>query len=204
MDPAHLNKLFSISNWLFLIPCYCQNSICDLWNTLVPTVWSLLITNDLLPDMVIVLWRINFKSIPCMREHFCRQSCYPCPFAKHDQSSGEGGCTLRTIVLFQRSWEKKHTKLSNFHLKTVVTLIYVFSNSWHDKKRFQLWVLQLLMNFSFWWSCFWWDASDELASDDVITSGALCTSGAPFFRRFKLPFCWFFCSLLFFQNPLNI
>ena len=39
MDPAHLNKLFSISNWLFLIPCYCQNSIGDLWNTLVPT-WS--------------------------------------------------------------------------------------------------------------------------------------------------------------------
>ena len=38
MDPAHLNKLFSISNWLFLIPCYCQNSIGDLWNTLVPTV----------------------------------------------------------------------------------------------------------------------------------------------------------------------
>jgi len=29
MDPAHLNKLFSISNWLFLIPCYCQNSIGD-------------------------------------------------------------------------------------------------------------------------------------------------------------------------------
>jgi len=37
MDPAHLNKLFSISNWLILIPCYCQNSIGDLWNTLVPT-----------------------------------------------------------------------------------------------------------------------------------------------------------------------
>jgi len=40
MDPAHLNKLFSISNWLFLIPCYCQNSIGDLWNTLVPTCCS--------------------------------------------------------------------------------------------------------------------------------------------------------------------
>ena len=40
MDPAHLNKLFSISNWLFLILCYCQNSIGDLWNTLVPTIRS--------------------------------------------------------------------------------------------------------------------------------------------------------------------
>jgi len=26
MDPVHLNKLFSISNWWFLIPCYYQNS----------------------------------------------------------------------------------------------------------------------------------------------------------------------------------
>jgi len=34
MDPVHLNKLFSISNWLFLILCYCQNSTGDLWNTL--------------------------------------------------------------------------------------------------------------------------------------------------------------------------
>jgi len=41
MDPAHLNKLFSISNWLFLIPCYCQNSVGDLWNTLVPTLLSI-------------------------------------------------------------------------------------------------------------------------------------------------------------------
>ena len=74
-------------------------------------VWSLLITNDLLPDMGIVLWRINFKSIPCMREHFCRQSCYPRLVAKHDQSSGEGSCTVRTLVLFQRSWRSKHLRL---------------------------------------------------------------------------------------------
>jgi len=72
-------------------------------NTHKRVVWSLLITNDLLPDMVIVLWRINFKSIPCMREHFYKQSCYPCLVVKHDQSSGERGCTVRTLVLFQRS-----------------------------------------------------------------------------------------------------
>jgi len=40
MDLSYLNKLFSISNWLFLIPCYCQNSIGDLWNTLVPTKYT--------------------------------------------------------------------------------------------------------------------------------------------------------------------
>ena len=148
--------------------------------------------------MVIILLRINFKSIPCMREHFCRPSCYPCLVSKHNQSSGEGGCTVRTIVLFQRSWRSKHPRLSKIILRSLLHLFTSLATLRQDKKRFQLWVLQLLMNFSFWWSCFWWGASDELASDDVITSRAL------FFRRFKLPFCWFFCSLLFFQNLLKI
>jgi len=30
MDLVHLNKLFSISNWWFLVPCYYQNSIGDI------------------------------------------------------------------------------------------------------------------------------------------------------------------------------
>ena len=86
----------------------------ETWQHTKRVVWNLLIiTNDLLPDMVIVLWKINFKSIPCMKEHFCRQSCYPYLVAKHDQSSGEGGCTVCTFVLFQRSWWSKHPKLSN-------------------------------------------------------------------------------------------
>ena len=89
-------------------------------------VWSLLITNDLLPDMVIVLWRINFKSIPCMREHFCRQSCYPYLVAKHDQRSREGGCTVHTLVLFQRSWRSKYPRLSKFISRP---LLHVFSNT---------------------------------------------------------------------------
>jgi len=42
--------------------------------------WS--ITNDSLPDMFIVLWRSNFKCLPCMKEHWCRQSCYPCLVAE--------------------------------------------------------------------------------------------------------------------------
>jgi len=42
--------------------------------------WS--ITNDSLRDMVVVLWRINFKCIPCIKEHCCRQSCYPCLVAE--------------------------------------------------------------------------------------------------------------------------
>jgi len=153
--------------------------------------------------MDIVLWRINFKSIPCMREHFCRQSCYPCLVAKHDQSSGEGGCTVCSFVLFQRSWRSKHPKLSIFILRPLLHSFTSLATLRQDLKEIptlealsssapdelQLLVRLLLMNF---------------ASDDVITSGGLWTSGALHFRRFKLPFCWSFCSLLFFQNLLRI
>jgi len=67
-------------------------------------VWSLIkITNDLLSDMVIVLWRINFKFIPSLKGHYCRHSCFSCLVAGTKQSSGDSGCTLRTIVLCQLS-----------------------------------------------------------------------------------------------------
>jgi len=71
------------------------------------------ITNDLLPDLVIVLRRINFKSIPSLEEHWCRHSCCSCPIADTNQSSGDSGCTLCTIVPFQLSPTKKHPMPSN-------------------------------------------------------------------------------------------
>jgi len=71
------------------------------------------ITNDLLPDLVIVLRRINFKSIPSLEKHWCRHSCCSCPIADTNQSRGDSGCTLCTIVLFQLSPTKKHPMLSN-------------------------------------------------------------------------------------------
>jgi hypothetical protein len=66
------------------------------------------ITNDLLPDMVIVLWRINFKSISSLEEYGCRHSCCFCLVAETKQSNGGSGCTIRTIVLFQRSLRIQH------------------------------------------------------------------------------------------------
>jgi len=48
-----------------------------------------------------------------MEEHWCRRSCYSCPIADTNQSSGDSGCTLRTIVLFQRSPKNKHPMPSN-------------------------------------------------------------------------------------------
>jgi len=154
-------------------------------------VWSLLMTNDLLRDMVIVLWRINFKSIPCMREHFCRQICYPCLVAKHDQSSGEGGCTIRTLVLFQRSWRSMHARHSKIISRPLLYLFTSLETLKQDKKRFHLWVLQLLMNFSFWWSCFWW--RHHFRSTLYFRSTFLQTLQASFLL-----------ILLLFQNPLKI
>jgi len=53
------------------------------------------------------------------------------------------------------------------------------------------------MNYNFWKSL----ASDELASDDVITSGALSTSGAVLLQMLlSFLFDKILCSLLFIQN----
>jgi len=71
------------------------------------------ITNDLLPDLVIVLRRINFKSIPSLEKHWCRNNCCSCSIVDTNQSNGDSGCTLRTIVLFQPSLMKKHPMPSN-------------------------------------------------------------------------------------------
>jgi len=79
------------------------------------------ITNDLLPDLIIVPRRINFKSIPSLEEHWCKHSCFSCPVADTNHSSGDSGCTLRTIVLCQRSPTKKHIMPSNpFELAVVL------------------------------------------------------------------------------------
>jgi len=65
----------------------------------------------------------NFKFIPSLEEHWCRHSCCSCPVADTKQSSGDNGCTFRTIVLFQRSPKNKHPMPSNpFELPIVLFL----------------------------------------------------------------------------------
>jgi len=77
-------------------------------------VWNLIkITNDLLPNMIIIVWRINFKFFPSLEEHWCRHSYFSCPVVGTKQSGGDSGCTLRTIVLCQLSPTKKHPMPSN-------------------------------------------------------------------------------------------
>ena len=131
------------------------------------------ITNDLMPDLVIVLWMINFKSIPSLEEHWCRHSCCSCPVANTKQSSGDSGCTLHTIVFFQLSPTNKHPMTSN-PFELVVALLFqssamidVIQSSFEQH-------FEVLQSFSSWWSSdasddvsFWWPASEESASDDV-------------------------------------
>jgi len=58
-----------------------------------------------------------------MKEHHCRHSCYSCLVAGTKQSSGDSGCTVRTIVLCQRSSKNKHPTPSN-SFKIVVALLF--------------------------------------------------------------------------------
>ena len=46
------------------------------------------------PNLVIVLWRNNFKFIPRIEEYQRSHSCSSCTIADTKQSSGDSGCTL--------------------------------------------------------------------------------------------------------------
>jgi len=94
------------------------------------------ITNDLLPDLLIVLRRINFKLIPSLEEHWCRHSCFSCPVADTNQSSGDSGCTLCTIVLCQLSPTKKHLMPSN-PFELIVALLFQSSTMLGEIKSFE-------------------------------------------------------------------
>jgi len=93
------------------------------------------ISNDLLHDLDIFLRGINFKSIPSLEEHWWRHNCCSCPIADTNQSSGDSGCTLRTIVPFQLFPTNKQPMPSNpfelvvasfFHSSTMLGVIKSF------------------------------------------------------------------------------
>ena len=94
------------------------------------------ITNDFLPHLVFVLRRINFKSILSLEEHWCMHSCCTCPIADTKQSSGDSGCTLRTIVLFQLSPTNKHPITSN-PFELVVASFFQSSTMTDEIKYFE-------------------------------------------------------------------
>jgi len=105
--------LYKVVKWTLWIANTSKKSRLKLWS----------ITNDLLPDMVIVLWRINFKCIPCMKKHCCRQSCYPC--------SRDKVCVVEVVVVhfvqvyFVNALQKnKHQMPLNPFELTVVPLFH--------------------------------------------------------------------------------
>jgi len=120
---------------------------------------------------------------------------------RHKKSSGGSGCTLRIIVLFQRSWENKHPMLSN-PFKLAVASLFWSSVMLDVIKSFE--TLTLLTKDNFWWCSSWRKTtSGDVASDEVLLFNLLLmtsslqehlTSESLFFRCFKLPFCWFHSS----------
>jgi len=112
------------------------------------------ITNYLLPDLIIVVWRNNFKSIPGIEEYQRSHSCSSCTIADTKQSNGDSGCTLCTIALFKRSPKNKHQMPSKFFWISWCFSFYSSAMIGVIKTAFdtnlKLPVFQLLMIFSSW------------------------------------------------------
>jgi len=123
-----------------------------------------------------------------LEEHWCSHSCCSCPVADTKQSSGDSGCTLRTIVLFQLSPTNKHPMTLNpFELAVVLlfqssAMIGVIQSSFEQHLKF----------FSL-------SASNDLqmllmssaSGDQVLKRVLLMTpaSGTLVFSCFKFPSC---------------
>jgi len=119
-------------------------------------------TLDLFPDLILVLWRTNFKSIPFPKEQCLLQcSCYSC--LDLQTSYREGGC-------------RDKCRVSG---RTLRTLSFVNS----DEGSF--WWDTLLMviasdDLSFWSPSFWWRVFRSSSPDYFFSS----SSSDAFFRRF--------------------
>jgi len=118
-------------------------------------------------------------------------------------------CVVEVVVVhfvqlyFVNAYQtNKHPMLLNPFELTVVPLFHsftIFRQHWIHWTTFESLSLHLLMNFSFWWFL----ASDELASyelasDDVITSGALCLQEHFDFRSSSLQMLLSFLFVYFF------
>jgi len=101
-------------------------------------------TIDLFPDLILVLWRTNFNSIPFPKEQRLQQySCYSC--LDMETSCRDGGC-------------RDMYRVSG---RTLRTLSFVNSSE------------VLLMRYAsddhcFWWPCFWWCVFKSSSSDSLL------------------------------------
>jgi len=96
-------------------------------------------TIDLFPDLILVLWRTNFKSIPFPKEQRLLQySCYSC--LDMETSCREGGC-------------RDKCRVSG---RTLRTLSFVNSGEGASDE------------ICFWWPCFWWCVFRSSSSDPFL------------------------------------
>jgi len=167
-------------------------------------------------DLVIVLWRNNFKSIPSIKEYQHSHSCCSCTIADTEQSSRDSGCTIVLLSFFQRSSKNKHPMPSNSSEIVVAPGFYSFFNDRHDHNNswqtlklpslsasddpqlriiFSFWWRQLLVVFSF-WECFWWRQLLMIFRTSCLQN--LFSSDASL--QLKDPFCRFIFSHLFFRT----
>jgi len=138
-------------------------------------------TLDLLPDLIVVLWRTNFKSIPLLKEQRLQQSyCYPC-------------LVVETKIAEMVVAELVVVHIIHCPLSTLVKLLLTrYASDDH----------------CFWWPCFWWRVLGALLQTRCFrrsTSDAFLQMH--FFRGFKLQIkflCSLTCSIRIFMNSTLI
>jgi len=98
-------------------------------------------TLDLLPDLIVVLWRTNFKSVPLQKEQRLQQSyCYPC-------------LDVETKIAEMVVAELVVVHFVHCPLSTLVKLLLArYASDDH----------------CFWWPCFWWRVFRSSSSDSFI------------------------------------
>ena len=97
-------------------------------------------TIDLLPDLIIVLWRTNFKSIPFEKKQCLQQRyCYSC---------------LVVETKLQRWWLQSLSLYTSY----IVLCQLRWSSFWRDASD----------NHCFWWRCFWSSIFRLVSSDALL------------------------------------
>ena len=97
-------------------------------------------TIDLLPDLIIVLWRTNFKAIPFEKKQCLQQRyCYSC---------------LVVETKLQRWWLQSSWLYTSY----IVLCQLWWSSLWRDASD----------DHCFWWRCFWWRVFRSSSSDSLL------------------------------------
>jgi len=171
-------------------------------------------------------WFIAWYGYCPMKDQFEMQSMYEGTLLQAElvslSYSRDKLCVVEVVVVhfvqlyFVNALQKNKHPMPLNPFELVVALLFhsfvMLRRHWIHWTAFEALSLHLLMNYSFWW----FSASDEhqlLMNSLLMTRHyfrSTLSSGALWLQEqfssdvFKLPFCLFLCSLLFFQNLLMI